>query len=386
MYDNKYPGTHTYDQGDVVNAKKFISQAFINSSNVQPYIYSHWPDIPNYKRYMQWTNEVNPETGENYTIEEASTERTKALAAFETAGGWDGNWDALYTDPHSASYTRTRDYFEQLVDILNTDRHTPGDPIADLQHDVLMIPVGDVMYELNRRMKANPMQFPRAESAGGGYYTNIVQIHSDVPHLDPGVGRFICAATWYATLYQSDPSGLDYGVYNDADSSSSKYYTDFEDPYYEEITPTCASSICDVVWAVVSIHPYAGAAAADADNDRLPDWWESQHFGGPTNANADATAFNGFNNVEQCYIAGISPVDPAAEFKISISRLRNSERILQWSNVFGRVYGVYWTPSLSQEFQLVQSNLTDGIYTNMNPGFYYMDVELNSYGKAGNKL
>jgi hypothetical protein len=382
MYDSKYPGTHTFDQGDVVNAKNFINQALTNSPNIQPYIYSHWPDIPNYKRHMQWTNEVNPATGTNYTWEEAEVPRAAALAAFEAAGGWDGHWDALYTDPYSGSNTRTRDYFEQLVDILNTDRHTPGDPIENLQHDVLMIPVGDVMYELNRRMKVDPTQFPQAASAGGGYYTNIVQIHSDIPHLDPGVGRFICAATWYATIYHQHPGGLDYTVYNDADPSSSKYYTDYEDPYYEEITPACAAAICDAAWDVVSTHPYAGLASADADSDTLPDWWETEHFGGPTNANPTATASNGLNTVEECYIAGISPVDPAAEFHISALRPLPSESILQWSNAFGRAYSVYWTSNLLSGFnEVLHSNITGGAFTDAvhgadDQGFYKIEVQM----------
>lgn len=385
MYDDKYPGTHSFDQGDVFNAKNFISQALTNSPNIQPYIYSHWPSIPNYMRHMQWTNEINPDTGTYYTWEEAEVPREEALAAFEAAGGWSSHWDALYTDLYSSDNDRTRDYFEQLVDILNTDRHTPGDPIENLQHDVLMIPVGDVMYELNRRMKADPTQFPRAASAGGGYYTNIVQIHSDIPHLDPGVGRFIGGATWYATIYHRHPGTLDYTVYNDPNPASGQYYTDFEDPYYEEITATCAAAICDAVWDVVSTHPYAGVASADADSDALPDWWERNHFGGPTNATADAIASNGVNTVAECYIAGISPVHSQAKFRISTLLPQASSRTLQWSNAFGRTYKVYWTSNLLDGFGApLESNLTDGIYNDTNhpfgtAGYYKIGAQLQSH-------
>ena len=262
LYDAEAPpgGSHSYDWGDVTNAKNFINQALPNSAGIQPYLYSHWPGIPDYKRHQQYMNETNPDTGENYTYAEAEAARQQALVNFQAAGGWDGHWDTAYADPYSSANYRTRDYFQQLVDTLNADRHDPGDPIEDLQHDVLMLPVGDVMYELHQRVQTDPTLLPKA---GGGYYTDMIEMHADGTHLRGGVGRLICAATWYATLYGEDPAGLDYTIYNDPNPTSNQYY-DYADPYYEEITAEFAAAVHDAAWDVVNGHPYTGVTPEPA--------------------------------------------------------------------------------------------------------------------------
>jgi hypothetical protein len=309
------------------------------------------------------------------TWEEAEAVRQQALADFEASGGWDGHWNRSYTNIYSSVDYRTRDYFEQLLAILNTDRHTPGDPIAGLQHEILMIPVGDVMYELSQRIKSNPTLLPRAASAGGGYYTNMLQMHADIPHLRGGVGRFIGVATWYATLYGESPAGLDYTIYNDSDPSSDQYYP-YADPYYEEITPEYAAVVCEAAWDVVRNHPLAGVATADADGDELPDWWEAQYFGGATNANPSAMASNGVNTIRQAYIAGFDPTDASAGF--GVSNVWNS---LWWNEAFGRIYTIYWSTNLLSGFQTLETNYTGGAFTDTVHGaeqknFYKIEVQL----------
>jgi len=384
LYDLQYPGSHSYDWGTITNAKNFITQALTNSPNIQVYIYSHWPGISGYKRHEQYMNETNPETGENYTWEEADAAREQAMADFLAAGGFEGHWDTPYTDPYSGENYRTRDFFEQVMDILNTDRHTPGDPIENLTKDVLIIPVGDVLYEINQRMKANPTLFPRAASSGGGYYTNVSELHADVPHLRGGGGRFVGSATWYATLYGKSPEGLDYTIYNDPDPDSNQYYG-YADPYYEEITNGFAEAVYDVVWDVVSTHPRAGVATADADTDGLPDWWELEYYGGPTNAIASATASNGINTVEETYVAGLDPTDPDDTFVLSsVFSSPSSDPVLQWDGVYGREYTVYWTSNLLTGFGApLETNLpwTPGSFTDTNhpgdiQGFYKIEVEM----------
>jgi len=271
LYDDDAPpgGSHSTDWGMINAAKNFIHYGLTNSPNVQPYLYSRWPAVPNYERHNDLIND--PDNGID-TWEQAEAYRQQAMADFHAAGGFDGHWDTeytnLYTHPH-----RMRDYYETAMDILNTDRHTPGDPLENLTKDVLIIPVGDVLYEINQRMKADPTLFPRAASAGGGCYTNVMELHADIPHLRGGVGRFVCAATWYATLYGKSPAGLDYTIYNDPDPTSNLYY-DYADPYYEEITAGFAAAVYEAAWDVVSTYPRAGVATADADADGLPDWWE----------------------------------------------------------------------------------------------------------------
>jgi hypothetical protein len=120
----------------------------------------------------------------------------------------------------------------------------------------------------------------------------------------------------------------------------------------------------------------------DDDGDGLPNDWEATYFGGSTNGNPSATASNGVNTVMQCYIAGISPIDPDATFLISDLRPQPSESILQWQNASGRVYSVYWTSNLLSGFGApFASNVTGGAFTDTvhgadSEGFYKIEVEL----------
>ncbi len=127
------------------------------------------------------------------------------------------------------------------------------------------------------------------------------------------------------------------------------------------------------------IRHYAPTSSADLDGDSLPNYWETQYYGGLTNANPSATCSNGVNTVWQAYVAGLNPTNPASCFELS--NLRN---ILQWEGVSGRVYSVWWTSNLlSGDFLSLGSNIpwtgnifTDTTYNAEEKGFYKIDVEL----------
>ncbi len=379
LYDANWQ-SHAYDWGAVTNAKYFIEEALINNTNIQVYVYSHWPDIPNHKRHADIMAEINPDTGINYTWEEAEDLRQQARDDFEAAGGWDGHWDDLYTNPNGFSNNRTRDFFEQLLSILNNDRLQPGDRIAGLNKKIRMVPVGDVLYEIHQRLKTDPTLLPRAVSAGGGYYTNVLQFHSDVPHLAPGCGRFIGVATWYATLYHANPKGLDYTIYNDSDPNDNQYH-DYGDPYYEEVTEDFANAVCDIAWEVVSMHPYAGVRDSDADTDGLPDWWEMEHFGSKTVAAPGAAASNRINTLREAYIAGVDPNSALSAFSVK-GIVQHSPPTISWDGVSGRSYAISWSSNLSSAFSVIASNISwsPGEYTDHTDrgaaGFYKVKVNL----------
>ncbi len=123
---------------------------------------------------------------------------------------------------------------------------------------------------------------------------------------------------------------------------------------------------------------YNGSSGTPDDSDGLPDEWEITYFGGATNANPANTAANGINTVLDCYIAGLDPTDENAAFLIS--GLSPPTSVLSWNAASGRVYSVYWTSNLLENFQCLESNLTAGTFTNpLQPaaaaGFYRLEVE-----------
>jgi uncharacterized protein (TIGR03790 family) len=94
----------------------------------------------------------------------------------------------------------------------------------------------------------------------------------------------------------------------------------------------------------------------DTDDDGLPDEWETQYYGGPTNAVPSALASNGVNTVGEAYVAGLNPTDPSAVFKVAGQRL-NGQMVIQWSPVSGRLYGVHGSTNLPAGFLPLATNL-----------------------------
>lgn len=115
---------------------------------------------------------------------------------------------------------------------------------------------------------------------------------------------------------------------------------------------------------------------ADVDRDGLPNSWELLFFGDATNATPDAICANGFNTVQEAYIAGFNPADSASGFRITE---RNSDpRILYWNTITGRVYSIYWTSNLLDGFRTLETNIISGGYTDVlhsaGQNFYRIEV------------
>ena len=125
-------------------------------------------------------------------------------------------------------------------------------------------------------------------------------------------------------------------------------------------------------------------SAPDTDADGLPNWWELQYFGGVTNASPSDLSSNGINTIEETYIAGINPTNPAASFMLSNLQALSSESVLEWAGVSGRVYTVYWTSNLLSGFgSALTSGLpwtsgafTDSTHSAEQKGFYKIEVEI----------
>ena len=176
------------NEGDVVMAKNYINLALPKSPNLQIYVYSRWP-----RREGDGSLDFDQKWLRKYT------------------GSWDGTEES-------------KDYFEKLTFELRK-------AYPKIQKQILLVPVGDVLYELNQRMKGG--QVPG--------YSSITQVYADGIHFND-VGSYIVGSTFYATLYKENPKGL----------SATPYKVN---------NPQLVSIIQDAVWKVVSTHPLSGVTS-----------------------------------------------------------------------------------------------------------------------------
>ncbi|MBN2703646.1 MAG: hypothetical protein JXR23_05475 [Pontiellaceae bacterium] len=116
----------------------------------------------------------------------------------------------------------------------------------------------------------------------------------------------------------------------------------------------------------------------DKDGNGLPDTWE-QHYFGTTGLVPDAVCSNGINTFMEAYIAGLDPTDPDAFFGFTGGDAE--QRTLLWNSVSGRVYSVWWSSDLMDEFQCIDSNIlwsaggfTDTVQHVESTGFYKLEV------------
>lgn len=202
------------DPDDYTAIKRYITQMRSGGLNAdtQVYIYSRWP-----RGARQDDGSIT--AGWNF--------QTLWDRSYPPGGSWSSNF--------GSGLNETRDYFRQAVDLLNGD-NDPNDAntgIAGLNKKIKLIPVGDAMYELDRRMRAG--QVPG--------YGQIGEIYTDGIHLvsgnDPAPGSFLAAATFYATMYGANPSNLDASLYGMTD-------------------PFLANAIKESVWTAVVNEPRSG--------------------------------------------------------------------------------------------------------------------------------
>ena len=179
-FDRHVKGEH----GDVEMARNFIKLALSKSPDVQVYVYARWPRKD----------------------EDGSLDYRKKWLR-EYTGGWDGT-------------NETKGYFERLTREMR-------EALPELKKPVLMVPVGHVMFELDRHMKAG-------EVPG---YTEISQVYKDGIHLN-NVGSYVVACTFFSTLYGENPKGMT------------------AEPY--GVDPKVAEMIHDVAWNVVCKNELTG--------------------------------------------------------------------------------------------------------------------------------
>ncbi len=148
-------------------------------------------------------------------------------AAWPQRTNYAASWDRAVADDDAAPTVMAREYFEHLVTRV---RDATGAA-------VYVIPVGEVLYELDGRLRAG--QVPGL--------TGIADLYRDDTHLALDTGRFVAGLTVFSTLYAQDPSGI---------VKPEQYYGASDLPFTAELY----AAVYGAVWTVVSTHPATGVA------------------------------------------------------------------------------------------------------------------------------
>ena len=228
-----------------VNNDQDYAQRFINlmrtrpgNANAQVYIYQRWP---------RRENIPNTSPTQNVPI----------------------NYPQVYNqthvlDPNSPGYyginnLETKGFYDALLARVRQNNAGTG-PVP------LMIPVGDVLQEIDARLKAGQIRgisgSTRPTLTPGILDVNI--LYPDGIHFG-NLGQFIVGTTFYATMFKDNPVGLVVPASYKSASDNAQYRTaDFNfpgvvlDPSLPTITNETVEDLQAAIWHVVSNHPNAG--------------------------------------------------------------------------------------------------------------------------------
>jgi PKD repeat protein len=164
----------TGSDGDLAMVTNFMKRAKRHNPDVQFYIYSRYPRKP---------------------------DSTASKFPGFTADLWNQLWLGTYAGTYQNN--ETRKFFEDLRTAVVGAKVGMKDPC--------IVPVGEVMYEFNKKLAANHLP--------GSGLTSAWKLYQDGIHAN-GIGSFLIGSTFYATMYKEDPRGLtvpfNYGTISDA--------------------------------------------------------------------------------------------------------------------------------------------------------------------------
>ena len=199
------------DECDLPTIKQMIAVQLPKNPAVRFYVYQRWPRmVATDGMSLDFDKDAyDPKQG-RLTVDLTRIKEWESLYGRTYTGGWDGT-------------NETADYFAKLLTAVR-DAH------PELASQPQMIPVGDVMLALHRRMREGKV--PGRDTAW--------TLYKDGIHL--GVdGAYLVGCTFFATIHRQDPRGLPTEPYGVTDLALAKI-------------------IQEVVWEVVSSHPHAGLA------------------------------------------------------------------------------------------------------------------------------
>lgn len=207
-------------RGSIDSVQDFLNYYEANnpSPNANFYLYSSW----------MYRDEIK----ENKLLDKENPARYAPL-------NYQARWDEPYVVPkYGPGNTTTRDFYYRLLEITRANN-------PNLSNRLRLIPIGDVLYELDRRIKAGLI--PGLTSPNG-----VEQLYADRIHFSstrswppqPSIGTYVVGLTFYATLSQSSPIGLSGSLWN---------LDDVEDA-------GLIRALQRTVWDVVNGHPYSGVS------------------------------------------------------------------------------------------------------------------------------
>jgi hypothetical protein len=227
------------DFGDIAAAKYLIDLALVKNPACRVLIYQDWPGLTIAGEAFGHAGAGLAKTGKELSHRQMEPVRRSCDFPRE--------WLRRY-DPEAVTWLaggQSRDYDQRLMGEL-----IQAYPKLWAEGRLRMIPVGDIYYALDRKMRAG--QVPGV--------VNLGEFYTDTLHHRAGMPAYTCAATFFTLLFGEKPHGLDHTLYNHQDAYG-KDWGHGKDQHNDsgtvlEITPERAKAVNDTIWEVVNAHPY----------------------------------------------------------------------------------------------------------------------------------
>ena len=237
-------GEYAEDIGDVESAARIFQRFLEWHPQGECLVYEQWPGMerklgPDGKPYKEPRPGPGGKGDEDWAPDREGFDYVKQweTVKYDAARKWDGQT------------FRTRDYFHKLMEEL-----TGRFPELWKQGRLRYISVAEVYNALEKKMRTG--QLPGLKG--------IAWFHTDTGHQRMGLPRYTIAATFYAVLFRDKPHGLDWKVYNNADTylrctEETRFHSHKPDMgELLPITPELARAVNEAIWEVVTSHPYTG--------------------------------------------------------------------------------------------------------------------------------
>lgn len=169
--------------------QQFIDLTLTKSPSCQFYIFARWPRMTIGGKSVRFNKA-------DYDPNKPGSGRP----SLEELDDWQQRWNARYTGQWDGT-TESRDYFHQLLREVRAANPNLAKPVR-------LIPVGDVMAELDRQMREGKV-------AG---FPSIWQFYKDGIHMGPN-GSYVVACTFFTTLTGTSPEGLPHELYGVEDAN-----------------------------------------------------------------------------------------------------------------------------------------------------------------------